>query len=96
MKKLSSTKKMVLSIFPTIGFLFFLSSFFLLSIPYELYVQMWWGLLILMLFQLIFLIRRVILLKVETDKRILAILLILMGPTHLYYIWWFDDILTEK
>ena len=96
MKKLSSIQKIILSIFPVLGFLFFLASFFLLTIPYEFYVKVWFALFIIMILQLLYLFRRVFLLKIETEKKVLSIVLILIGPAQLYYIWWLDDELVEK
>jgi hypothetical protein len=91
MKKLNIIQKIVLSIFPVFGFLFFLFSFFLASIPYELYLKIWVLLVIIMIFQLLFLIRRILLLRVEVDRKIIAMALILIAPLQLYYIWKIDD-----
>lgn len=96
MKKLSSIQKIILSIFPVLGFIFFLASFFLLTIPYELYVKIWLALFVIMILQLLYLFRRVFLLKIETEKKVLAVILILIGPAQFYYIWWLDDDLVEK
>tara|TARA_R110002072_G_scaffold235697_2_gene393316 strand:+ start:1026 stop:1346 length:321 start_codon:yes stop_codon:yes gene_type:complete len=90
--KLNYSKKLLLSVFPIIGILMIIETIALLVVPFGIYLKIWWGLLILAIFQNFILIRRVCMLNIEKNTRALYIILFLtIILFQLYYIWKLDD-----
>jgi len=90
--KLNYPKKILLSIFPIVGILMIIETIILFKVPFDIYLKIWWGLLILGIIQNIILIRRVFLLRIEKNIRFIYVLLFLsIIFFHLYYVWKLDN-----
>ena len=91
-KSLTFLQKSMLSVFPLFGTLFFLESFFFEMNSYESYIQIWWLLLILMVFQMVFLLLRIKKIRIDKSLSLIYIILILTVIIfQLYYVWKLDD-----
>lgn len=92
MKKLTILQKVLLSIFPALGILFFMDTFFFQSIPHDVFVTMWWGLLALMIIHNIALIIRIWKTVNEAGTKFIFIFLVLCVILfHPIYVWILDD-----
>ncbi|RNL90087.1 hypothetical protein ED312_06580 [Sinomicrobium pectinilyticum] len=92
MKKLSVLQKVLLSIFPALGIIFFVDTFFFQSIPHEVFVTMWWILLVLMVIHNIALIIRIWKAVTEAGTKFIFIFLVLsIILFHPIYVWILDD-----
>ena len=92
MKKLTVFQKVLLSIFPVSGIIFFIDTFFFQSIPHDVYVKMWWALLVLMIVHNIVLIIRIWKAVNEVGTKIIFIFLVFAVILfHPIYVWYLDD-----
>ena len=97
MKKLTVFQKVLLSIFPELGIIFFIDTFFFRSFPHEVFVTMWLVLLVLMIIHNIALIVRIWKTVNEVGTKIIFIVLIFsIILFHPVYVWVLDDTYFEK
>ncbi len=92
LKQLTLLQKMLLTVFPFFGFLFFIDTFFFNTIPFDKYNQFWLILLVLMIINHVILFIRIRRINADKNVKLQFIILALSFAFYqAYYIWVLDD-----